>query len=143
MSVRRAVAAVGLAALAFGAVTLVALEGVEVVQLRTTAPDGSTRTTRTWVADADGAVWIESATPERPFLRDVVARPDVELVRGGEVLRLRATVVAGEAGHHRIRRLLRAKYGWADRWIGLLADTSRSLAIRLEPGPPSRPAEPP
>jgi len=33
----------------------------------------------------------------------------------------------------RVRRLLAAKYGFADRWIGVLVDTSRSVAIRLEP----------
>jgi hypothetical protein len=117
-------------------VTLLALEGDEVVQLRTTTPDGGVRTTRTWIADADGVLWLESANPERPFLRDVEARPDVELVRGGEVLRLRATPVPGEAGHRKIRQLLAAKYGWADRWVGLLTDTSRSVAVRLEPRAP-------
>ncbi|HJW68979.1 MAG TPA: hypothetical protein VJ829_06460 [Candidatus Binatia bacterium] len=71
-----------IAAIALVAVTLVALEGVEVVQLRTTAPDGSVRTTRTWVADADGATWVEAANPERPFLRDLQAHPEVSLVRG-------------------------------------------------------------
>jgi hypothetical protein len=131
--VRRALGAAAIAAVAFAAVTLLAVEGVEVVQLRTTAPDGRVRTTRTWVADAGGAMWIESATPERPFLQDVLARPDVELVRGGRVLGLRATVVPGDDGHRTIRDLLRAKYGWADRWVGLLTDTSRSVAVRLDP----------
>ena len=132
MAPRRVLVAGGLAVLAFGAVTLAALEGREVVRLRTTMPDGGVRTTRTWVADADGVLWIESATPERPFLRDIAARPDVELVRGGRGLPMHATIVAGDDGHRRIRSLLREQYGWADRWIGLLTDTSRSVAIRLE-----------
>jgi hypothetical protein len=136
MSWRRVLAAVVAAGLVFVLVTLLALEGVEVVQLRTTAPDGDVRTTRTWIAEADGALWLEAATPERPFLRDVEARPDVELVRGGNVLPLRAVPVPGDAGHRQIRRLLAAKYGWADAWIGFLADTSRSVAIRLEPRAP-------
>lgn len=118
--------------LAFGGVTLLALEGREVVQLRTTASDGAVRSTRTWIADGDGAMWVEAATPERPFLRDVQARPDVELLRNGRSLRLRAVPVPGDAGHHKIRALLAAKYGWADVWIGLLTDTSRSVAVRLE-----------
>ena len=132
MSLRRAFLAAGLAVMAFAAVTLTALEGVEVVQLRTTKPDGGVRTTRTWVAAADGALWIEAATPERPFLRDLAARPDAELVRGGKPLPMRATIVEGDAGHRKIRDLLRARYGWADRWIGMLADTSRSVAVRLD-----------
>lgn len=135
MRTRRVVGAAALAVLAFGVVTLVALEGVEVVQLRTIAPDGSVRTTRTWVADDAGATWIEAANPERPFLLDLQARPDVSLVRRGGEQRLRAVAVPGDAPHRRIRELLRAKYGWADAWIGLLANTSRSVAVRLEPAP--------
>lgn len=133
MPLRRALLAAGLALVGFAAVTLTALEGVEVVQLRTTMPDGGVRTTRTWVADADGAVWIEAATPERPFLLDLATSRDAELVRGGHAVPMRATVVPGDAGHRKIRDLLRARYGWADRWIGMLADTSRSVAIRLDP----------
>jgi len=130
---RRLALVTGIAAVAFAAVTLVALEGREVVRLRTITPDGGVRTTRTWVADWDGAMWIEAANDQRPFLLDLQARPDVELVRGGQPLPLHAIPVPGPDGHRRIRALLAEKYGWADRWIGLLADTSHSVAIRLEP----------
>ena len=129
---------VGLSALAamFAAVTLVALEGKEVVQVRTTTPDGGVRVTRTWIADDDGTSWLEAATPDRPFLRDVEQRPELELVRGGSVLTLRAVPVPGDAGHRTIRRLLAEKYGWADTWIGQLTDTSHSVAVRLDPRTP-------
>jgi hypothetical protein len=130
---RMVIGAVAAAAIAFGAVTLAALEGVEVVQLRTVAPDGSVRTTRTWVADDDGAAWIEAANTDRPFLHDLQTQPEVLMVRKGVVQRLRAVPMPGDEPHRKIRLLLRAKYGWADRWIGLLADTSRSVAVRLEP----------
>ena len=121
------------AALLFAAITLYALEGHEVVVLRTRAPDGATRETRTWVADDDGAVWIESATPERPFFQQLLAHPDVDLERGGVVRRYHAVPVPNPDGHERIRALLAQKYGWADWWIGLLTDTSRSVAVRLDP----------
>ncbi len=117
---------------AFGAVTLVALEGREVVVVRTRGDDGRLRATRTWVADADGATWIEAANPERPFLRDVTRDPTLELERGGRVARCRATIVPNPEGHARIRALLAARYGWADRWIALVADTRRSVALRLD-----------
>jgi hypothetical protein len=132
---RRLVGVAAVAIIALVTVTLVALEGVEVVQLRTTAPDGSVRTTRTWVADADGATWIEAANPERPFLQDLSAHPEVSLVRGRATYHLHAVPLSGDGPHRKIRRLLRAKYGWADAWIGLIADTSRSVAVRLEPAP--------
>ena len=53
--------------------------------------------------------------------------------RGGQVLRFRAITVGNPEGHRRIRELLAEKYGWADCWIGLLQDTSESVALRLEP----------
>lgn len=118
--------------LVLGAVTLLALEGGEVVVLRTRAADGGTRDTRAWIADdADGA-WVEAASPERPFVRDATATPAIELRRRGRWQRCRATVTANPAGHERIRALLAEKYGWKDRWIGRLADTRRSLALRLD-----------
>lgn len=129
----RFVGGVALAVVAFGVVTAIALEGVEVVELRTHDDTGATRTTRVWIADADGAAWVEAATPDRPFLRDLMADPRLEVVRDGRVVAMRATPEPGAAGHERIRRLLAEKYGWADAWIALVADTSGSVAIRLEP----------
>lgn len=120
-------------ALAFGAITLYALEGREVVVLRTHAPDGSTRETRTWIADDGGAVWIEAAVAERPFFQHLLANPAVELERNGTLRAYRAGPVPNPDGHVRIRTLLAQKYGWADWWVGLLQDTSRSIAVRLEP----------
>jgi len=131
---RLTLAAVLVAALAFAAVTWVALEGGEVVVVRTHAGDGAPHRTRTWIADADGATWIEAANPERPFLHDLEREPRLELERHGGVLRCRAAIVPNPTGHAHIRELLAARYGWADRWIGLLADTRRSVAVRLDCG---------
>lgn len=126
-----------LLAVSFGAITLVALEGREVVLLETRAEDGSARQTRTWIAEDAGAWWVEAANPERPFLLDLQARPEVELQRSGRPFRCRAEVSPEPGGHDRIRQLLRARYGWADRWVALIADTSRSLAVRLDCQPRS------
>ena len=133
MSLRRLALVLAAGVLGFAAVTLVALEGREVVQLHTITPEGGVRSTRTWVADADGAMWVEAANVQRPFLLDLRAHPDIELVRGGTVLPVRAVAVPGLDAHRKIRSLLAEKYGWADCWIGLLADTSHSEAVRLEP----------
>ena len=133
MSLRRLAAVLAAAVLAFAAVTLLALEGREVVQLRTVTPEGGVRSTRTWVADADGAMWVEAANVQRPFLLDLRAHPDIELVRGGTIRPVHAIAVPGLDAHRKIRSLLAEKYGWADCWIGLLADTSHSEAVRLEP----------
>ena len=125
--------AVLLAALAFGGLTLYALEGQEVVVVRTHAPDGSLRETRTWVADDDGALWIEAAFVERPFYQQLLADPSVEIVRDGVTRRGRAVLVPNPDGHRHVRALLASKYGWADCWVGWLQDTSRSVAVRIEP----------
>lgn len=121
------------AAVAFGAVTWWALESGEVATLRTRAAAGYVEDTRVWVADAEGAVWIEAATPERAWYRRLLAQPEVELVRNGEPASFTATPFPGPEGHARIRGLLRAKYGVRDLWVGLLQDTSTSIAVRLEP----------
>lgn len=136
-SMRRLLGITGLVVLGFAIVTLYALEGREVVILRTVTAEGGERTTRTWIADDAGAAWVEAATPERPFLRDLERDPSVRLERDGRPLRCGTTVAPNPDGHRRIRDLLAAKYGWADSWIAMVADTERSLAVRLdcEPDP--------
>jgi len=115
-----------------GAITFAAVEGPEVVVLSTRAPDGVVHKTRVWLADADGASWIEAANPERQFLADIRRNPSVGVERDGEMRPYLATILANPEGHDRIRRLLREKYGWADWWIQHVADTSQSVAIRLD-----------
>ena len=123
----------GLAAglVVFGGLTLAALEGQEVVVVHTRDANGTLRATRTWIADEDGYAWVEAANDTRPFLRQLETTPEVDLRRHGAFSRCRALRVANPEGHRRIRRLLARKYGWADRWIGLLVDTSGSSAVRL------------
>jgi hypothetical protein len=83
---------------------------------------------------AEGGAWIEAANPERPFLEDVQRGAQLDLERGGDVHHCRATIVPNPEGHARIRELLASRYGWADCWIGLIADTRRSVALRLACG---------
>jgi hypothetical protein len=127
---RLAAGTLGLATV-LGGTTLLALEGHEVVVLRTVDAAGTARRTRTWVADADGYAWIEAANPERTFLGDLRAHAEVALERGDGVQRCDAIILPNPDGHTRIRRLLADKYGWADGWIGVLTDTSQSVAIQL------------
>ena len=46
---------------------------------------------------------------------------------------MQAIPVPGAEAHGHIRKLLRAKYGIADWWVGLLQDTTRSVAVRIAP----------
>jgi hypothetical protein len=130
----RIIGALSIAGVAFGAITWRALEGDEVVVLRTVVDDnGSARETRVWIVEQGGFLWIESATPERPFYLDIQRDSHVELQRDGRRQAYRAEAIPGGDGHEKIRTLLRDRYGWKDRWIGMLADTSASIAIRLKP----------
>jgi hypothetical protein len=126
-------AAAGIALAAFGLVTALALESGGVAVLETRAPDGTPRETRVWVAEADGALWPEAATAERPWYRDVQLDPLVTLSRDGRDTVYRAVPEPGDEGHRRIRARLRERYGWRDAFVGLLQDTSASIAVRLEP----------
>ena len=121
------------AVVAFTAVTLVALEASEVVILRTHAADGSVVESRIWVADHNGVPHVEAAESGKGFYQNLLARPQVELVRGGVTEEYTAVPLPSPEGNRLIRRLLLEKYGMADRWVGLLVDTSASMAVRLEP----------
>ena len=129
---RRAALAIVLAVVAFGAVTLVALEGREVVVVETMDASGKPRRTRTWIAEEGGTPFVEAANPERPFVADLRRAPGLVLERGGARFVCRGEILPNPDGHARIRRLLAARYGWADSWIGMLADTHASLGVRLD-----------
>ena len=132
---RTIVVPVLLLAALFGVVTLIALEGQEVVLVRTVDARGAVHDTRTWIAEDGEGIWIEAATPDRPFAQHIARSAQAEIVRGRQVRRYAAVIADNPAGHQRIRALLAQKYGWADCWIGLLQDTSESVAVRfVEPG---------
>jgi len=124
-------------AVAFGAVTLVALEGKAIAVLQTTQPDGSPRHTRVWFAEDDGALWVEAATASRPFYLDLATNAAVTVeMRSSPLQQLttargKAELVPEPGGHRRIRELLAERYGWADDWVALLQDTSASRAVRI------------
>jgi hypothetical protein len=118
---------------AMGVITWLALESGGVAVLRTQTADGSSRATRVWYAEEEGALWVEAATPEREFVQDLRRNPDVTAVIDGTPSRYHGEVIDAASGHDKIRALLRAKYGVRDWWIGLLQDTSRSLAVKLRP----------
>jgi hypothetical protein len=103
--------------------------GREVIVLRTEEPDGGWLETRLWIVDDAGAAWLHGA--DSRWMRNLEARPIVEVVRGGETHRYRATPVPGP--HPRLHELLRAKYGIADRWVRFVGpDTGSTTPVRLE-----------
>ncbi len=117
----------------FGATTWWALEagGVAVIETRTT--DDSVRFTHVWYTEPNGELWLEAGTPENGWFLDVQENPAVRFEANGHSARYVARPVEDPSGHDRIRSLIREKYGFRDRWVGLVVDTSRSVAVRLLP----------
>lgn len=114
-------------------VTILSLEsgGVAIVETRT--PDGGTRSTHVWFARHEGTLWLEAGAPGNPWFLDVQRSPRLFFSADGIAKAYEAVPVPDAAARSLVRSLLRRKYGWRDRWVGLFVDSSRSLAVRLDP----------
>lgn len=84
-----------------------------------------------WYTEPNGELWLEAGTPENGWFLDVQEDPDVRFEANGQSTRYIARPIEDASGHDRIRSLIREKYGFRDRWVGLVVDTSRSVAVRL------------
>lgn len=131
--IRYTLIAVACVAAAFGTTTWWALESGGVAVLETRTPEGGVRSTHVWYAEPGGELWLEAGTPENPWFQDIQASPVLEFTGEERSARYTAHPIDDPSGHGRIRALLREKYGFRDRWVGLLVDTSRSVAVRLVP----------
>jgi len=125
-----AVTALGVA---FGATTWWALESWGVAVIETKTPGGTVRSTHVWYADTNGELWLEAGTPQNAWFQDVQQNPGLILKANGRFARYIAQPVDDPSGHSRVRSLIREKYGFRDLWVGLIVDTSRSVAVRLLP----------
>ena len=118
---------------AFGAVTWWALESGGVAVIETRTPDGTLRSTHVWYAEPNKELWLEAGAPENAWFQDVQRNPILTFKANGRSTRYGAWSDADPSGHTRIRSLIREKYGLRDRWVGLLVNTSRSVAVQLLP----------
>jgi hypothetical protein len=115
------------------AVGMIGAESREVVVLHTTGADGARQTTRLWIVDdADGA-WLRAGHDGSSWFRDLEARPDVEVERGGETLAVRAVPSRDPADRARINALTATKYGWAESLYAMVGGGDVAIPIRLEP----------
>ena len=123
----------------FVATTWWALESGGVAIVRTQPAGGGVRDTRVWYTESDGELWLEAGSPENSWLVDVGSDPSLTFTADSSSRRYTAEPVDDPSGHPKIRALMREKYGFRDWWVGLIADTSRSVAVRLvaRPDPPS------
>ncbi len=129
---KRAGLALVAAALAFVAITGIALESGGVAVVTSTAPGGALRETHVWFVELDGETWLEAGAPENPWFVDAQAAPRLRIrFPDGAVGHFRAEPARDAASQRRIREALHAKYGWRDAWVGMFVDASRSVAVRL------------
>ena len=103
--------------------------GREVIVLRTENPDGGWLETRLWIVDDGDVAWLHGG--DSAWMRNLKARPIVEIERNGATHRYRAEAVPGP--HPKVHELLRAKYGVADRWVRFVGpDRQSTTVVRLE-----------
>ena len=128
------VAGVVLAAVLFVLSIFLASElGSELVTLGTVGADGATTETRLWIVDDGGSAWLRAGVPESGWLLRIQANPAVVVERGGTRASFRAVPVFDAVLRDRIHRLMRDKYGWADRWISIVRNGGGSVPVRLDP----------
>ncbi len=126
--------------LLWGGMLLLAEYGGEVVDLRTTDASGETLETRLWILDDSGSAWLWAAAPGRRWLHHLRTHPQVEIVRGGEVLGYRAVPVETDEARQRIGCLTVWRYGVAAHALALIHQVvlrhaqNEAVPIRLEQG---------
>ena len=141
---RNAITAAFGSLLALLGLTWWSLESSEVAVLHSRRADGSIRSTHVWHVSSGGELWVEAGTPENGWFQDVQHSPEVALTIDGRRSDYLAEPRRDPGSHARIRSLLRRKYGYRDRWVGLLVDSSRSIAVRMHPrGGSGAPRPPP
>jgi hypothetical protein len=104
----------------------------EVAVLRTVDAEGQIHETKLWVVDLDGAPWVRVARRGRRWLARIEAHPEVVLVRDGVAVPHRATVITEPEVRQRVDRAFAQKYGWVDRWYGLVLRRD-PVPVRLDP----------
>lgn len=108
----------------------IASETGEVVVL--TTQDQTTSepiTTRLWVVDHDGAMWLRGDIQSGWSQRALAQPAPVQLERDNESYTL--SVAAQPAQVELVNQLMRQKYGWRDQLISLMAPREDSVALRL------------
>jgi hypothetical protein len=110
----------------------IASESGEVVVLTTVEPAGPSRETRLWVIDEGDVLWLRAGSPTSSWLVNLRVNPDVTLVRDGVSNEYVASPMDDPELRDWINLRMAEKYGWADWAVGLLADRSESVPIRLD-----------
>ncbi|HCG69541.1 MAG TPA: hypothetical protein DE147_03730 [Gammaproteobacteria bacterium] len=131
-SLSRIPAVVACIVLAYFALIFGASESGEVVQLTTQDASGDDVTTRLWVTDHDGAMWLRadsgSGWYQRLIFHDIQAPA---MLRRGDVSYL-ITVAASPEMVSTLNVLMADKYGLGDTIVGALGGGESSTGVALK-----------
>jgi hypothetical protein len=116
--------------------------GQEIVVLHKYKGDAAPSRARLWIVDEGESTWLHHGYADSAWIQRLQSDPVVEIERDGETRRFRAQ--ADPASDPTVHRLLREKYGLADRLVRFWAgtDTQEGFAtgslctavpVRLEP----------
>ena len=114
--------------------------GKDIVILHKKTGDGTTSTTRLWIVDVPGHSWLHHGWSDAAWIQHLQEEPVVTINRDGAEHRYLASPDPGSDPE--VHRLLRDKYGLADRlvrfWWGTDTDTGlltgeacKTVPIRL------------
>ena len=88
-------------------------------------------TTRLWVVDHDGAIWLRGDAASGWTQRVLAQSTPVVLERNG--VRYEFVVTSEPELLALVNQLMREKYGWRDQFISMMAPREDSVALRLTP----------
>jgi hypothetical protein len=107
--------------------------GREVVILHKWTPGGAVHRARLWIVDEGRYSWLHHGSADSDWIRRLATDPIVTIERDGRPRQYRA--IPDPESHQRVHKLLREKYGIADRWVRFVAGgTERcpAVPVRLE-----------
>ena len=110
-----------------------ASESGEVVQLVAQDAQGEAVTTRLWVADTDGAMWLRAGEGTSGWYQRLMAHgvdSPATLIRGDQTYAITASAEPQRIAE--INQLMADKYGLGDTLVGILAGSPEAgIAVRV------------
>jgi hypothetical protein len=119
----------------FDPATLARIDAAYEVDIESTRPDGTTRSTTIWAVVDDGDVFVRSWRGDRGYwYQAALDRPDeLALIVDGERLPVRAHAASDEHGSGRCSAGLSKKYRRDSSLPGMLLPRVLPTTLRLEP----------
>lgn len=109
-----------------------AAERVEVIEVHAKDTDGSMVTTRLWVVDHEGGMYVRVGADGSGWYSRMQANPEIEMTRGEKTAIYRA--IPDPTKSDTINDLMQEKYTWGDTFIGsLVGGREGSIPILLQP----------